>query len=123
MTVGLSAGAHADRAGRFAERGPARGGLAIAFVQVGTSSLARRFPHEVRERAMTLTRSIANPPLTIPKGIEFTLLDRSKIVRCIITQAALEKLAGKELASDQFERTFHKHQDRIEATASRKYAQ
>ena len=48
---------------------------------------------------MTLTRSIANPPLTIPKGIEFTLLDRSKIVRCIIMQAALEKLASKGLAS------------------------
>ena len=72
---------------------------------------------------MSLTRSIANPPLTSAKGIEFTLLDRNKIVRCIITQAALEKLAGKELASDQFERTFHKHQDRIEATASRKYEQ
>ena len=72
---------------------------------------------------MSLTRSIANPPLTSPKGIEFTLLDRSKIVRCIITQAALEKLAGKELPSDQFEPTFHKYQNRIEATASRKYEQ
>ena len=68
---------------------------------------------------MSLTRSIANPPLTSPKGIEFTLLDRSKIVRCIITRAALEKLASKELASQQFEPTFHKHQDRIEATANR----
>ena len=58
---------------------------------------------------MSLTRSIANPPLTTPKGIEFTLLDRSKIVRCIITQAALEKLASKELVSQQFEPTFHKH--------------
>jgi hypothetical protein len=38
---------------------------------------------------MSLTRSIANPPLTTPKGIEFALLDRSKIVRCIIAQAAL----------------------------------
>ena len=72
---------------------------------------------------MSLTRSIANPPLTSPKRIAFTLLDRNKIVRCIITQAALEKLAGKELAADQFERTFHKHEDRIEATASRKYEQ
>ena len=72
---------------------------------------------------MPLTRPIANPPLATPKGIEFTLLDRSKIVRCIITKAALEKLASKELASDQFEATFHKHQDRIEATASRKYEQ
>jgi Protein of unknown function (DUF1488) len=72
---------------------------------------------------MPLTRPIANPPLATPKGIEFTLLDRSKIVRCIITKAALEKLASKELASDQFEPTFHKHQDRIEATASRKYEQ
>ena len=70
---------------------------------------------------MSLTRSIANPPLTSPKGIEFTLLDRSKIVRCIITQAALEKLVSKKLAFDQFEPTFHKYQDRIEATASRKY--
>jgi Protein of unknown function (DUF1488) len=72
---------------------------------------------------MSLTRSIANPPLTSAKGIGFTLLDRSKIVRCIITQAALEKLAGKELASDQFEPTFHKYQNRIEATAGRKYEQ
>ena len=72
---------------------------------------------------MPLTRPIANPPLTTPKGIEFALLDRSKIVRCIITKAALEKLASKELASGQFEPTFHKHQDRIEATASRKYEQ
>ena len=72
---------------------------------------------------MSLTRSIANPPLTSPKGIEFTLLDRSKIVRCIITQAALEKLVSKKLAFDQFEPTFHKYQDRIEATASRKYEQ
>jgi hypothetical protein len=70
---------------------------------------------------MSLTRSIANPPLTTPKGIEFTLLDRSKIVRCIITQAALEKLASKELMSNGFELTFQKYQDRIEATASRKY--
>jgi hypothetical protein len=72
---------------------------------------------------MSLTRSIANPPLTTPKGIEFALLDRSKIVRCIIAQAALEKLASKELTSDQFEPTFYTYQDRIEATASRKYEQ
>ena len=72
---------------------------------------------------MSLTRSIANPPVTSAKGIQFTLLDRSKFVRCTITREGLEKLAGKELASDQFERTFHKYQDRIEATASRKYEQ
>ena len=70
---------------------------------------------------MPLTRARANPPLRTRKGIEFTLLDQSKMVRCIITLAALEKLARKELTVDEFEPTFRKHQDRIEATASYKY--
>jgi hypothetical protein len=49
------------------------------------------------------------------------LADRSKIVRCIVTQAGLEKLAQQELTIEQFEHTFEKHRDRIESTASHKY--
>jgi hypothetical protein len=70
---------------------------------------------------MPFTRPIAHPPLATPKGVQFSLTDRSKIVRCIITQAGLEKLARHELTIDQFERTFHNHRDRIESTASSKY--
>jgi len=70
---------------------------------------------------MPLTRPIANPPLAMPKGVQFSLIDRSKIVRCIITHAGLEKLAKRRLTINQFERTFQTHRDRIETTASRKY--
>ena len=70
---------------------------------------------------MPLTRPIAHPPPASPKGVQFSLTDRSKIVFCIITQAGLEKLARHELTIDQFERTFHNYRGRIEATASSKY--
>ena len=70
---------------------------------------------------MPLTRPIAHPPLATPKGVQFSLTERSKIVRCIITQAGLETLARHELTIDQFERAFHSHRDRIESTASSKY--
>jgi hypothetical protein len=49
------------------------------------------------------------------------LTDRSKIVRCAITQAGLEKLARHKLAVGQFEPIFRQHQDRIERAASHKY--
>ena len=70
---------------------------------------------------MPLTRPTANPPLATPQGVQFFLADRSKIVHCVITRAGLSKLAGNELAIDQFERTFQNHRDRIESTASHKY--
>ena len=70
---------------------------------------------------MPLTRSIANPPVATPKGVDFTLKDRSKLVRCLITHQALEKLARGNLEPAEFEHTFHHYRDRIEGTASRKY--
>ncbi len=70
---------------------------------------------------MPLARPIANPPVATPKGVQFFLADRSKIVRCVITSAGLSKLAGRELTIDQFEREFHNHRDRIESTARHKY--
>ena len=70
---------------------------------------------------MPLTRPIANPPVATPKGVQFYLADRSKLVPCIITPAGLSKLAGRDLAIDQFEGTFQDHRDRIESTASHKY--
>lgn len=70
---------------------------------------------------MPLTRSITNPPLATHKGVEFALRDRSKLVRCLITQQALEKLARGNLEPPQFESAFHLHRERIEGVASRKY--
>lgn len=70
---------------------------------------------------MPLTRPVANPPLATTKGVQFAMTDRSKIVRCIITQAGLEKLAQHELTIDQFERVFERHRDRIESITSHKY--
>ena len=70
---------------------------------------------------MPLTRPTANPPVATPKGVQFFLADRSKIVHCVITSAGLSKLAGRELTIDQFEGMFQNHRDRIESTASHKY--
>jgi Protein of unknown function (DUF1488) len=70
---------------------------------------------------MPLTRPIANPPVATPKGVQFFLADRSKIVHCVITRASLSKLAGDEVTIDRFEGTFQKHRERIESTASHKY--
>jgi hypothetical protein len=70
---------------------------------------------------MPLTRPVAKSALATPKGVQFFLTDRAKLVRCIVTEAALEKLVGHGLQIEQFERAFSAHRDRIEATASRKY--
>lgn len=70
---------------------------------------------------MPLTRSMTNPALATPRGVEFTLKDRSKLFRCLVTKQALEKLARGDLETAQFARTFHRHHERIEQVASRKY--
>jgi hypothetical protein len=70
---------------------------------------------------MPLARPIGNPPLATPQGVQFSLADRSKIIRCVITHAGLEKLAHHDLTIEQFERTFHDHRHRIETAASDKY--
>jgi hypothetical protein len=70
---------------------------------------------------MPLSRSLAVTPLTIPTGVRFTLADRGKLLHCIITHGALEKLAQKHLAVDDFARIFEAHRDRIETAASDKY--
>ena len=70
---------------------------------------------------MPLRRPLTNPPLATPAGVRFTLTDRSKLVHCLITRAGLEKLVRQALAIGDFEMAFHKHRERIESTASRKY--
>ena len=70
---------------------------------------------------MPLRRPLANPPLATPAGVRFTLIDRSKLVHCLITHAGLEKLVRQALAIGDFEMAFHQHRERIEFTASCKY--
>jgi hypothetical protein len=70
---------------------------------------------------MPLSRPIAISPLTTPSGIRFTLADRGKMLHCIVTHGALEKLAQKRLAVADFAGVFETHRDRIEAAASDKY--
>ena len=70
---------------------------------------------------MPLRRPLTNPPLATPAGVRFTLIDRSKLVHCLITHAGLEKLVRQALTVGDFETAFHKHRERIELTASRKY--
>jgi hypothetical protein len=70
---------------------------------------------------MPLRRPLTNPPLATPTGVRFTLIDRSKMVHCLITRAGLEKLVRQVLTIGEFEMAFHKHRERIESTASRKY--
>src|ERR1700682_6199283 len=78
-------------------------------------------PSRPFEPLMPLTRPIGNPPLASPNGVQFSLADRSKIIRCLITPAALEKLAHHQLAVDQFDQIFLNYRDKIEAAASAKY--
>ena len=70
---------------------------------------------------MPLTRPIAKSALATPRGVQFFLADRQKLVRCLITDAALEKLVGHALKIEKFESAFAAHRERIEATASHKY--
>ena len=49
------------------------------------------------------------------------LADRQKLVRCLITEAAQEKLVGHAQKIEKFESAFGAHRERIEATASHKY--
>ena len=70
---------------------------------------------------MALTRPIATPHLATPGGVNFSLADRGKIIRCVITVGGLEKLAQCKLTVSEFERIFLAHRDLIESTASRKY--
>jgi hypothetical protein len=70
---------------------------------------------------MPLTRPIAKSALATPRGVQFFLTDRNKLVRCMVTAPALEKLVGHALGIDHFERAFDTHRDRIETTASHKY--
>jgi Protein of unknown function (DUF1488) len=70
---------------------------------------------------MPLTRPIAKSALATPRGVQFFLADRRKLVRCLITNAALEKLVGHALTIEKFESAFGAHRERIETTASHKY--
>jgi hypothetical protein len=70
---------------------------------------------------MPLTRPVAKSALATPRGVQFFLTDRHKLVRCMVTAAALEKLVGHVLRIEQFERAFSAHRDRIESAASHKY--
>jgi hypothetical protein len=70
---------------------------------------------------MPLGRPVTNPPLATPAGVRFTLIDRSKLVHCLITQAGLEKLVRQALTISEFELAFREHRERIESAASRKY--
>jgi Protein of unknown function (DUF1488) len=70
---------------------------------------------------MPLTRPLGNPHQATPHGVQFSLLDRSKIIRCLITPGALEMLVHHQLTADQFDHVFQLHRDQIEAAASTKY--
>ena len=50
------------------------------------------FSSHAQRRRMPLTRPIAKSALATPRGVQFFLADRHKLVRCLITEAALEKL-------------------------------
>ena len=70
---------------------------------------------------MPLKRLVPHQPRAMPKGVHFYLGDRSKIVHCIITRSALEKISHSSLGLEQLEPTFHRHRDGIEEVAAHKY--
>jgi hypothetical protein len=54
-------------------------------------------------------------------GVRFTLADGAKLIRCVVTRAALETLVGRQLSVDQYYGVFTLSRERIEAIASAKY--
>ena len=70
---------------------------------------------------MPLARAFGNPHLSTPSGVQFTMADRSKLIRCLITDRALRKLAGRDVGIEDYERIFLAYREDIELVASRKY--
>jgi hypothetical protein len=70
---------------------------------------------------MPLSRPIGRPHLTTPEGVQFTMADRSKLIRCVVTASALRKLARREIGMDDYEPIFLAHREEIERIAGRKY--
>ena len=63
---------------------------------------------------MPLARAFGNPHLSTPSGVQFTMADRSKLIRCLITDLALRKLAGRDIGIEDYERIFLAYREDIE---------
>jgi len=70
---------------------------------------------------MPLSRPLGRPHMTTPEGVQFTMADRSKLIRCVVKASALCKLARHAIEIDDYEPLFLAHQEEIELIASRKY--
>ena len=70
---------------------------------------------------MPLTRGRGFRPLAQSEGVHFALVDRTRIVRCMVTRDALGHLANRPLTIAQQESVFWTHYDEIESAAGRKY--
>jgi hypothetical protein len=70
---------------------------------------------------MPLSRPIGRPHMTTPAGVQFTMADRSKLIRCVVTFSALRKLARRAIGTDAYEATFLAFREEIERIARRKY--
>ena len=70
---------------------------------------------------MPLPRAFAAPHPSTPDGVRFTMADRSKLVRCLVTASALSKLAGRDIEIVDYKQAFLVHRAEIERIASRKY--
>jgi len=70
---------------------------------------------------MPLTRGRGFRPLAQGEGVYFALVDRTRIVRCIVTRDALGQLANRPLTIAHQESVFWTHYDEIESAAGRKY--
>ncbi|TMJ76050.1 MAG: DUF1488 domain-containing protein [Alphaproteobacteria bacterium] len=81
----------------------------------GTLRLVCRCAH------MQILRSLYDPPLITPHGVQFCLDGGDKKVHCIVTRAALIFLAGHALLERDYQTIFEVYREEIEGAASHRY--
>lgn len=70
---------------------------------------------------MPLSRAFGRPYMTTREGVQFTMADRSKLIRCVVQSAALCKTCSTRDRNGRLRVVFLAHQEEIERIAGRKY--